>query len=98
MSWTEIEDAELKKAALKLCRGSYQRAIVEGTQALSCSTLQGKAYSFCGKYKASSASLLERLRRSGIIVREKRSQPGNKRILVLGWPTMLKMLGYFGEV
>jgi hypothetical protein len=96
--WTEVEDSELKEAALKLCRGRYQRAIVEGTEALSCSTLRGKAYSFCGKYKASSAALLERLKRHGIIVRERREQPGNKRILVLEWPTLLKLFGYYGEV
>lgn len=68
--------------ALALCRGSYQRAIVQGYQRISGSDLRGKARRYSGHYAQSRANLLKRLALNGIQVSETRGKHG-LRILVL---------------
>lgn len=81
--WSRVEDAEAFEAACKLARGCYQRAILEGNEALSGSTLAGKAKGYGDRYKRSSAALLARLTAAGIPWSEERGEHG-KRILVIG--------------
>lgn len=52
--------------ALNLCRGSYQRNLLRGTEYLSGSNLRGKAASYRGRYNASRDALLERMTKAGI--------------------------------
>lgn len=81
--WSRVEDGEAFEAACKLARGCYQRAILEGDEALSGSTLVGKAKGFGDRYKRSSAALLGRLTAAGIPWHEEVGAHG-KRILVIG--------------
>lgn len=83
MSFSRIVDLEAYNQALRLTRGSYQRAILEGTEALSGSTLHGSAALFSSRYKRSSQRLLERMTKAGIPWRIERG-PKNKKILVIG--------------
>lgn len=56
--WTKlinIEFADIEKFA----RGCYQRSLLAGNEALSGSTLKGKASKFGGRYKASRENLLD---------------------------------------
>jgi hypothetical protein len=94
VSWTDAP-ADVIEVALKYCRGKYQRNVVLGFEALSGSTLKGKARNYSGRYSASVSSLLERLRANGISVKERRAQPGNKRILVLRFPSLLTLFDYY---
>jgi len=57
--------------ALGLCRGRYQRALVQGEQNWSGSDLRGKASKYGGRYAASRAALLERLVDAGIAFLER---------------------------
>jgi hypothetical protein len=74
---------EEQDRALALCKGSYQRGIVLGNESISGSTLKGSAATYSGKYRASSAALISRLRMAGIPVIERR-EDHNKRILYFG--------------
>jgi len=49
-------------------RGSYQLAILDGTEAISGSTLRGRARKWSSKYKDSAWTLLRRLRNAGFTV------------------------------
>lgn len=64
--WTAHEDTF--DLALLVCRGWYQRQVVLGNARLSGSDLKGKARRFSGRYAASRANLLARLRAVGIEV------------------------------
>ncbi len=57
---------EWQALALNLCRGSYQRAIVEGRQRISGSDLKGKAARFSGRYSVSRDAILYRMKRARI--------------------------------
>jgi hypothetical protein len=81
-TWTVSTPAALA-AALPLARGSYQEAILRGSESLSGSTLRGRAKSYSGRYRASAQSLVARLAAAGISVREERQDHG-RRVLVLG--------------
>lgn len=70
-------------AALRLCRGDYQRNLIRGIESLSGSTLRGKAARYHGRYMASARNLIERCRAAGIAIRETRGAHG-KRTLVIG--------------
>lgn len=96
VSWTDAP-ADVVDAALKHCRGAYQRNIVLGVEALSGSTLKGRAATYHGRYMESQSRLLARLKSAGILVAERRERP-NRRILVLRWPSMLSLAGYYGDV
>lgn len=55
-----------KERALTLCRGSYQRALVNGQETLGGSTLRGRAKNYAGRYQMSARRLLARLDNAGI--------------------------------
>lgn len=80
---TIIKDEAAKQKALTLCRGHYQRAIIEGRANLSGSDLHGKAKEYGRHYKWSRENLLARLVANGVPVSERRGAH-NKRILVIG--------------
>ena len=69
--------------AFALAKGAYQRSVLLGQEALSGSTLRGRASRYRGRYLRSLASLLGRLREAGIPVSERRADHG-RRVLVLG--------------
>jgi hypothetical protein len=72
-----------RDVAYSLAHGEYQRGVLRGYEALSGSTLKGKAGRYRGKYQASLYALLKRLRAAGIPVAEERQDHG-RRVLVLG--------------
>ena len=55
-----------KALALKLCKGTYQRSLVEGHDTLGQSSLHGKAKQYSGKYHQSALSLLSILRENNV--------------------------------
>lgn len=65
-----------KQQALRLARGSYQRAIVNGQQTLGGSTLRGKMKNYAGRYQASARNVLARIESSGIPHRVERGPRG----------------------
>lgn len=81
--FSKILDEEAFKKAMALCRGTYQENLLIGIEALSGSTLRGKARRYSAQYKRSAQSLLRRMTEAGIPWREKRGKYG-KRILVIG--------------
>lgn len=81
--WAETTDAEAHARALTLARGCYQRALLDGREALSGSTLAGNAARYGYWYAQSRHNLLGRLRAAGIAVSERRA-PHGKRVLVIG--------------
>lgn len=83
MSWTIVNDVDALNAALKLARGCYQRALLQGVENLSGSTLRGRAKEYAGRYKQSAETLLFRMTSAGIPWTEIRGDH-NKRILVIG--------------
>ena len=82
-SYAIINDSAVLDQALRLCRGSYQRDILQGHESLSGSTLKGKAKSYGGRYKASAASIIRKCQQAGLNVREE-SGPHSKRLVVIG--------------
>lgn len=75
-------------AALTLARGSYQRAILLGHEAISGGTLKGKARRYSGVYTRSSATLLRRLDAAGIPHGERRVAHGRRVVVIgIGCPT-----------
>ncbi len=80
--WSAVSATVLDRA-LELCRGDYQRAIVLGTEAISTSTLRGKAQCYSGRYKESSQALLTRLRAAGIPA-SVRVEARGRRVVTIG--------------
>lgn len=85
MAWSVIEDREELERALKCARGSYQRALLEGQENLSGSTLRGEARRWSSRYAESRHNLLDRMDREGVLWEERRGDHG-RRILVIGKP------------
>lgn len=56
-----MTESDYRQAALKLARGSYQRALIYGTESWSGSTLRGKAREYGARYAKSRRALIERL-------------------------------------
>jgi hypothetical protein len=83
---TRIDSQATLQLALSICRGSYQRSVVQGYSRLSGADLRGRAKRYSGRYAASRANLLTRLESAGISVSEDRGQHG-LRILVLDGST-----------
>lgn len=81
--WADVKDAAAHAAALRLAGGCYQRAILWGTEALSGSTLTGKARRYNTKYLASADALLERMTAAGIPWAIETRERG-RRVLVIG--------------
>ena len=59
-AYTDISPAAVT-AAFECARGSYQRAVLNGTEAWSGSTLTGRAARYGSKYRTSREELLARL-------------------------------------
>ncbi len=70
------------EAAMKLAKGTYQRSILLGTEAISGSTLRGKAKKWCGRYKASAQNLIGRCRKADLI--DVTIWNNGKRLVVIG--------------
>ena len=81
--WSKIKDWDAYYAAMTLCRGCYQRALIDGNEALSGSTLKGAAGNFRGRYRTSRLNLLARLTNAGIKW-DVEIQDHNRKVLVLG--------------
>lgn len=78
-----ILDDAAHDAALKLARGSYQRAILTGWARLSGADLRGKARKWSGGYARSRDAIVARVRAAGIPITEARGAHG-LRYLVIG--------------
>lgn len=81
--WTLIVDEEAYASAVELARGDYQRAILRGREALSGSTLKGRASEYAGRYRRSASTLLDRMTKAGIPWCEV-TGTNNRRVLVVG--------------
>ncbi len=79
----QMSAARAIAAALTLCRGSYQRAIVTGHARLSGADLKGKAKKYGAVYARSRKAILGRMTDARIPWHEKRGEHG-LRILVVG--------------
>lgn len=79
--YTVILDDNAAAAALKLARGSFQRGIVKGYEALSAMSV--KSCKYRGRYVASARNFLARLHEAGIAAAVATGKHG-KRVLVLG--------------
>lgn len=81
--WIEVHDKSVQATALKLARGQYQRALLQGEEALSGSTLKGTARSWGASYARSRKSLLDQLTSNNVPWGVRVGDKG-RRILVLG--------------
>lgn len=81
---SNLSEDDFARAA-KACRGNYQENILTGHEAISGSTLKGKAASYRSRYQESSANLIGRLRSLGLLVSVERRKNG-KRVLVVASP------------
>ena len=85
MDYVEVYCAETQRKALKLARGNYQVALLNGRQRLSGSDLKGKAAKYAGKYAASARNLLERCRKAELDVWTTVREHG-RRVICFGHP------------
>lgn len=97
MTRTIALDDKAHDAALALARGTYQRDVLLGYEAMSGSTLKGKAARYGGRYEASRDALMERLSEAGISTQIVTMRtPGRRKVLVIGsspdWPTLVGSL------
>ena len=53
--------------ALRLCKGTFQRALVNGTESLCGTTLRGNAKIYASKYRLSALALRHRLEENCIL-------------------------------
>lgn len=83
MDYSEIKSEQALEQAMACARGSYQRDVLLGCEALSGATLKGAARSYGGKYAASRRALLARMTAAGVPWHEERRAHG-KRVLVIG--------------
>lgn len=72
---------EAQAAALKLARGTYQKAIVTGEARLSGADLKGEAGRWGARYAGSRAALFGRIAASGIPYRECKGDHGFRYIV-----------------
>jgi hypothetical protein len=84
MGWTIVEDDAAYTMSMQLARGSYQRALLDGNENLSGSTLKGKAARYSGHYRASRQALLGRLTAAGVRWEERRGERGRRVLVLLG--------------
>ncbi len=80
--WSQVQSKAAMMRALAQARGSYQRNLIEGYEALSGSTLRGEARRWSARYHASASALLDRLERAGLVVSEHVADHG-RRVLVI---------------
>lgn len=81
---TLFSDSKYKERALKLCRGHYQRALINGRQLWSGADLRGVAKEYSCSYSRSRANLIKRLEGAGIPVEYKYGK-NNRKILLVGF-------------
>ena len=84
-----IVDPDIEDIALSHCRGSYQRGLVLGVEALSGSTLRGEAAKWALRYRDSASALLARLQsdpRLGVFEASFLHDHRIKRMLVVATP------------
>jgi hypothetical protein len=79
--WARVTE-EAFKTALSCCKGRYQESVVNGLEAISGSTLQGKAKDYIGKYRRSVGALMHRMEMAGLYVHEE-TEECNRRVLVI---------------
>jgi len=79
--WSRVDENVLDRA-LALARGCYQRNVILGFEAISGSTLAGKARRYSARYHLSRRNLMTRLRKAGLAVGEERGEH-NRRILII---------------
>lgn len=89
-TWLISYDADAMQLAYEQARGSYQRALLDGDEAWSGSTLQGKAAQYGGRYAESRNNLKERLEKVGVQFRwankrelKRLGRPLNTKVLVI---------------
>ena len=82
--WTVALNCDEHDAALACARGSYQRALLQGRESLSGSTLRGKASRYGNKYAESRDNLLRRMTDAGVEWCEHRTLRSGRRVLVIG--------------
>ena len=82
-SFSVVADPEAYDLAMTLTRGEYQHNVLAGVEALSGSTLTGKAARYGSRYAESRRNLLARMTAAGIAHGQVRAAKG-KRVLVIG--------------
>ena len=82
--WTVVLHCDEYDAALACARGSYQRALLQGRESLSGSTLRGKASRYGNKYALSRDNLLRRMTDANVEWCEHRTLRSGRRVLVIG--------------
>lgn len=80
--YSQVASKAAMMRALAQAKGSYQRDLIHGHEALSGSTLRGKAARYSAHYAASARNLMDRLRAAGLSVSELRAEHG-RRVLVI---------------
>jgi len=63
-----VNNPETQRAALKLAKGCYQRDILLGNEAISGSTLRGKAKNYGSRYRRSAEAVIARCQSAGLDV------------------------------
>lgn len=81
--WTRYSNEAAYHTALQCARGRYQRALLEGQEASSGSTLEGKAARWSGAYAASREALYKRLRAAKLRVKRVPSKVRGRIMLVV---------------
>lgn len=80
--WIDVTVLDIDRLR-SFARGSYQRAFLDGQEAISGSTLTGKAKSYSGKYTLGLARLLDRIAQAGYRVGEYRDPRSGRRVVVI---------------
>lgn len=65
-----------------LAMGCYQINLLRGGETWSGSSLRGTARSYAGRYAASRANLLDRIRSAGYLVEERRGERGRREVVI----------------
>lgn len=82
----ETKYATVTAAALpiaeKLARGSYQRGVIRGREAISGATLKGKAKKYGIHYARSRGRLITRLKDAGLVIREKTGDHNRRELII----------------
>jgi len=78
-----VNNPAAQAECIKLAKGTYQVAILEGMESLSGATLRGRARNWSGRYKTSRGNLLGRIKEAGLPVKEVIVDHG-RRVLVFG--------------
>ena len=83
MAYSYIHNQDAIDEALALCKGSYQRDLLLGDEAISGATLRGTARRYGDRYKQSAKNLMRRIENARSPVTEKIGDH-NRRELHIG--------------